>query len=113
MKKHCLPHQAERGKKYDSGKLDWHSMPLSLLKPLVSVFEAGIKKGYGRHNCLLPFDNSDERFFSAAMRHMEACQLDPLAIDEETGVYHGAQVAFNMLLRIKNAEENKKTNQSK
>jgi hypothetical protein len=37
------------------------------------------------------------------MRHAEACQVDPLAIDEETGCYHGAQIAFNALLRIFNA----------
>ena len=90
----------EKGKKWDSGKMDWHALPLTILIPLVEVFEAGIRKGYGRHNCLNPFDNPDERFFSATMRHLEACQLDPLAKDLETGCYHAAQVAFSILMRL-------------
>jgi len=48
-------------------------------------------------------------FGNATMRHLEACQIDPLAVDQEImdeyglEVYHSAQVAFNMLLRIRNA----------
>jgi hypothetical protein len=103
----------EKGQKWDEGKQSWFAMPLILLRPLAEVFNAGVRKGYGIFNCLKPFEDSDRRFWDAAMRHMEACQVDPLAIDEETGVYHGAQVAVNMLLRIKNAEENKKNNQSR
>ena len=90
----------EQGQKWDEGKKDWHALPLVILEPLVACFEAGIKKGYGRHNCLQPFTDADQRFFSGAMRHMTACQLDPLAIDEETGCYHAAQVAFNTLMRL-------------
>ena len=93
------------GQKWDNGKLDWHCLPLTVLTPLVGVFEAGIKKGYGRFNCLQPFSNPDQRFFSATMRHLEACQLDPLAIDEETGCYHAAQVAFNTLMRLYHAKK--------
>jgi hypothetical protein len=88
------------GLKWDEGKLDWHALPLVILKPLVEVFEAGICKGYGRFNCLNTFDNPDERFFSATMRHLEACQIDPLAKDEETGCYNAAQVAFSILMRL-------------
>ena len=91
------------GLKFDEGKLNWHSLPLEILTPMVEVFEAGIKKGYGKFNCLQPFKNSDERFFSAQMRHTEQCQLDPLARDEETGCYHAAQVAFNTLMRLYHA----------
>jgi len=69
----------KEGLKWDDGKLDWHALPLSVLIPLVAVFEAGIKKGYGRHNCLNSFNEADERFFSATMRHLEACQLEPLS----------------------------------
>lgn len=93
----------KKGIKWDDEKKDWHALPLVILNPLVDVFVAGIKKGYGRFNCLNSFDDADRRFFSAAMRHLEACQLDPLAIDEETGCYHAAQVAFNALLRLHNA----------
>ena len=61
------------------------------------------EKKYETFNCLKPFEDSDRRFWDAMMRHAEACKIDPLAIDEETGFYHGAQIAFNMLLRIFNA----------
>lgn len=64
------------------------------------------EKKYKIFNCLKPFDDSDRRFYDALMRHLEACQIDPLAIDEETGCYHLAQIAFNALLRLYNAKNN-------
>jgi hypothetical protein len=88
-----------KGAKFDEGKQSWYAMPLIILKPLADVFRAGEKK-YATFNCLQPFDDPERRFWDAAMRHMEACQLDPVAIDEETGCYHAAQVCFNMLMRI-------------
>jgi hypothetical protein len=89
--------------KYDQGKIDWHSFPLVVLEGLMKVSLAGCVK-YERFNCLLPFDNGDQRLFSAAMRHTVACQLDPLAVDEETGCLHGYQSAWNMLMRTYHAE---------
>jgi hypothetical protein len=96
------------GIKEDSGKQGWYPMPLVILKPLADTFLAGEAKGYPTYNCLNPFKNSDRRFWDAAMRHMEACQLDPLAKDEETGCYHAAQVAFSILMRLYHAEPDKK-----
>jgi cytidyltransferase-like protein len=93
-----------KGQKWDEGKREWFSMPLTLLEPLADVFTAGVVKGYGRFNCLNPFDDSDRRFWDSTMRHMEACQLDSLAKDKETGCYHAAQAAFGMLLRLYNAQ---------
>jgi len=92
------------GMKQDEGKQEWFAMPLVVLEPLANVFAAGIKKGYPRFNCLHPFTNADERFWNSTMRHLVACQLDPLAIDPETGCYHAAQACFGMLMRIRNAE---------
>jgi hypothetical protein len=97
----------KEGLKLDVGKQGWYPMPLIVLKPLADVYIAGEKK-YAIFNCLNPFKDSDRRFWDASMRHLEACQIDPLAIDEETGCYHGAQVAFNMLMRIFNAVNKKK-----
>lgn len=94
--------KSEVGLKQDTGKQGWYPMPLTILRPLADVFLAGEAK-YETFNCLQPFENHDRRFWDAAMRHMEECQLDPLAIDEETGCYHAAQVAFNTLLRLHNA----------
>lgn len=92
------------GLKYDKGKLDWHLMPLEVLEPLVEVFVAGATK-YGAFNCLKPFDNGDQRFFSAAMRHTVRCQMDPLAVDEETGCYEAAEAAWNHLIRLYHARK--------
>ena len=96
------------GAKNDNGKKEWFALPLTILTPLADVFHAG-EQVYETFNCLQPFKDSDRRFWNASMRHMEACQIDPLAIDQEIKdkygleVYHSAQVAFNMLLRIRNA----------
>lgn len=93
------------GKKFDQGKTEWYRMPLCVLKPLADVYnnpKAGGK--YPAFNCLKPFEDGDKRFWYATMRHLEASQLDPLAINEDDGgVYHLAQVAFNALHRLHNA----------
>ena len=100
---------SEKGLKLDKGKQQWYAMPLVILKPLADVFTAGRKK-YKLFNCLNPFDDSDERFWDAQMRHLEECQIDPLAKDKETGCYHAAQVAFNILLRLYNAKRRQDEN---
>lgn len=90
------------GLKFDKGKQPWHSMPLEVLRPLADVYAAGAKK-YGKFNCLKPFEDGDARFYDAQMRHTDASQLNPLAVDEETGCYHLAEIAFNALHRLHNA----------
>ena len=102
-----------KGLKFDSGKQSYFAMPLVLLKPLADVFVAGIKKGYGTFNCLQPFDDYSQRFYDAQMRHVEASQIDPLAIDPEVGCYHQAQVAFSALVRLHNALREQEKNKSK
>ena len=91
------------GKKHDEGKLDWHALPLELVELLVPVAVAGAKK-YGRGNILEPFDEADRRFYSATLRHVRACQHNPLAVDEETGCYHAAQAAYDLLARVYQCE---------
>jgi hypothetical protein len=89
----------EKGKKITEGKRKWHAMPLVMLEPLADVFAAGVDH-YGKFNCLKPFDNPDEDFFDSTMRHLAACQLDPLAIDPQDGCYQLAKVAFGALARL-------------
>ena len=91
------------GLKHDEGKLDWHALPLELVELLVPVAVAGAKK-YGRGNILEPFNEADRRFYSATMRHVRACQHNPLAVDEETGCYHAAQAAYDLLARVYQCE---------
>lgn len=93
------------GQKFDNGKQKWARMPLSVLKPLADVYNNPLAGGkYPAFNCLLPFDDADNRFWDGLMRHLEAAQIDPLAINEEDGgVYHLAQAAFNCLHRLNDA----------
>lgn len=96
--------EANEGLKFDQGKQPYYAMPLEVLKPLADVFAAGEKK-YATFNCLNPFKDADRRFYDGQMRHTEQCQLNPLEIDEETGCYHAAQVAFNTLMRLYHARK--------
>jgi hypothetical protein len=91
------------GQKLDSGKQGWYALPLEVLEPLADVFTFGEEK-YSAFNCLQPFEQSDRRFYNATMRHLKGSQLDPLAVNHEDGnVYHLAQVAFSVLMRLHHA----------
>lgn len=92
------------GLKYDSEKQEWYAMPLEVVKLLADVFAAGEKK-YKTFNCLKSFEDSDRRFYNATLRHISECQIDPLAKDTETGCYHGAQAAWNILMRTYHADK--------
>ncbi len=97
------------GLKLDQGKKQWYAMPLEVLELLADVFAAGEKK-YATFNCLSPFVDGDRRFFDAAMRHLKECQINPLAIDAETGCFHGVQAAWNLLMRTYHAEKERNMN---
>lgn len=90
------------GKKFDSEKTPYYLCPLSFIKPLVAVFALG-KQRYGFENWRNNFDKEDiseeQRFQSAILRHVEAIQEHgALAInDEDGGVYHAAQIAWDAL----------------
>ena len=91
------------GMKLDKGKQPWFAMPLVMVEPLADVFRAGEAK-YHTFNCMLPFDEPSRRFYDGMMRHITASQINPLEIDDETGCYHLAQVAFNALARLYHAK---------
>lgn len=96
---------SNKGMKNDEGKQQWYPLPLEVLKDLADTFVLGEKK-YETFNCLNPFDDPARRFWDATMRHLEACQIDPLAIDQEAlqkhgmKVYSAAQAAFSILMRL-------------
>ena len=87
------------GKKDDAGKQRWYAMPLCVLKDLSDTFNHGVNK-YGLFNCLDEFDRPAERFWDSMIRHLDECQIDPLAKDSESGCYHAACVAFNALMYL-------------
>jgi len=89
---------SEHGKKFDTGKLDWSLLPLSFVKPLVPIFALGEKR-YGFENWKRDFENEQRRFLAAMKRHLEEVEEHgALAInDDDGGVYHAAQIAWNAL----------------
>ena len=91
------------GLKHDEGKLDWHALPLELVELLVPVAVAGANK-YGRHSILQTIEDAGPRHYSATMRHLSACQLNPLAIDPESGCYHAVHAAYDLLARVYQCE---------
>ena len=99
------------GLKHDEGKLDWHALPLELVELLVPVAVAGANK-YGRHSILQTIEDAGPRHYSATMRHLSACQLDPLAIDPESGCYHAVHAAYDLLARVYQCERGEKVQQS-
>lgn len=75
------------GKKYDDGKPMWYYAPWNAFEQVVEVMDFGAKK-YGRNNWQqLP--NLEERYLSAALRHIVAYMQDPYDhIDSESGLHH-------------------------
>ena len=96
--------QAGMGLKNDTGKQGWYALPLVVLHPLADAFVAGERK-YSTFNCLQPFTEPERRFWDATMRHLESCQIDPAAIDPETGAYHAAEAAFSILMRLHHCQK--------
>ena len=90
------------GIKNDKDKPDWSLIDPMFIEPLVAVFAIGEKK-YGYENWKKKFENGDRRFKAALMRHYIKCYKSPLAFNEEDNCYHLAQVAFNALLRLYHA----------
>lgn len=88
---------SEEGKKFDGQKLDWSLLPLDFVEPLVPIFKIGEER-YGYENWRKEFTNPRRRFNAALKRHLKECERNPLAINEEDGgVYHLAQIAWNAL----------------
>lgn len=96
------------GSRYSAGKAKRHAIPYGAMEYIAEVSEKGAWK-------YAPYDYMEGQSFStllnSAMRHMEVCMRDPLAINEEDGgVFHAAQAAWNLmclldLVRLGKAEE--------
>lgn len=82
------------GLKDDNGKLRYDLIPWEILHVLAWIFTVGAAK-YGERNCEKGF--SYGRLIGAAFRHMIAF-IRGQATDEETGLPHLAQAAWNLLM---------------
>ena len=91
------------GKKFDAEKDRWALLPYGPIREIVQVLTFGSRK-YGDWNWI-KVDNSRERYFSAAMRHLTAWwEGEPN--DPETGYSHLSH-AGTCLLFLHVLEKNK------
>lgn len=98
------------GKKHDIGKLDWSLLDLDFVEPMVAIFALGEER-YDFLNWQKDFGPAfSSRFQAARMRHSKECQYNPLAVNEDDGgVYHLAQVAWNALQELYHARKQQET----
>lgn len=78
-------------------KLRWDLLPMEEIEDIVRVYHAGAKK-YGP-NTWQNLDNGINRYRAASQRHMME-YLRGNKIDEETGCYHLAQCAWNIIAML-------------
>jgi len=101
-----------QGIKFDQGKPDWSLLPYGPLEEVVRVLEYGRDKYTqtledgtivsGADNWKL-VDNSNHRYWNAAMRHMIAFK-EGEKIDDESGRMHLAHAICCMLFEIWNEQ---------
>lgn len=85
------------GIKHDHGKAPWHLLPWSSVAAVVSVLEYGALK-YAPNNwqrLVAP----EDRYFSAAMRHLVAWRGGE-KLDPESGLPHLAHAACSLLFLL-------------
>lgn len=77
-------------------KVRWELLPLDIINEIAKVYTKGAEK-YSDNNWKL-LENGYERYKGALLRHLAA--NDQNSIDEETGCYHLAQVAWNAIAML-------------
>lgn len=77
-------------------KIRWELLPLDIINEIAKVYTKGAEK-YSDNNWKL-LGNGYERYKGALLRHLAANDKNP--IDEETGCYHLAQVAWNAIAML-------------
>ena len=94
------------GKKNDflDKKNRWELIPLDILDDIAKVYTKGAEKYDDNSWQNLP--NGYERYKGALLRHLYASEINP--IDEETGCFHLAQVAWNAIAMLWLYKDDKK-----
>jgi hypothetical protein len=96
------------GIKFDKEKPDYSLIPPNALDDVVKVLTYGSKK-YDRDNWK-ELEDSDNRYFAAAQRHLWALKKGE-TYDDETGIHHGAHAICCIMFLIEfNYVQNSKTN---
>lgn len=87
----------KEGKKYDNNKLRWDLLPIHVIEEIVKVFTYGSKK-YDANNWK-ELEDPIERYYAALMRHLVQWRKGE-KVDPESGLYHLAQVATNVIFLL-------------
>lgn len=82
------------GAKHDNGKLRWDLLPIRELEEIVKVYTFGATK-YG-DNKWQRLENGKERYYAALLRHLAEYRKGH-SVDDESGLLHIAQVAWNAI----------------
>lgn len=85
------------GEKRDAGKDPWHLLPLRAVREVVRVLDFGARKYAPGGWRDVP--DSEDRYFSAAMRHLVAWR-DGETVDVESGLPHLAHAACCVLFLL-------------
>ena len=85
-------------KKFDNNKDDLSLISLDSLRPISRAYGYGVTK-YGRGNWRKN-DIEWHRTLSSVLRHLAACQDDPVKIDPESGIMHIAHAASQLLIKL-------------
>ena len=94
---------AEKGMKFDSGKLDYTLVPWDGMDEVVKVLEFGAKK-YARDNWK-KVEHAETRYLAAAFRHIIKYNEGEVA-DKETGLSHLAHATCCMLFLLAMEKQN-------
>ena len=81
------------GLKFDNGKPRHSLLPKGSISSIIAVLEFGAKK-YEANNWQ-KVDNAKERYYDAAMRHIDSWWSGE-KFDQETGIHHLAHAATNL-----------------
>lgn len=100
------PPEPSAGRKFDSGKPRYSLLPPHALEEVAKVLTYGSLK-YADHNWM-KIENPDDRFFSAANRHMWAWQKGEKT-DSENGCSHLAAAIASLMFILELEISNVKT----
>lgn len=94
--------------KDDKGKLRWHLFPMSLMKPIVEIYEYGLQK-YNKEGSWAELKDGYTRYYDAFFRHLEAHERGQF-LDPESGYPHIQHCAWNALAMLYYATHKDETN---
>ena len=91
--------QPKIGLKLDNGKPRWELLPMREVQQVVQVLTNAATKKYSDENWKIVVEETPEKYFSAAMRHIVAWKEGEI-IDPEFSLPHLAHAICNLLFLL-------------